>query len=477
MGLDTDLVVISLKIRKYSLRTKLSLSYIVVALISVFILSILSNVFLERQFREYVKQNQEQKNKEVVSSISKQYKDNGSWNVNMIESIGVSALEYGMIIKVNDQSGNTIWDAKVHNNGVCQRIIEHMSQNMSSHYPHMQGEYIEKPYSINYNLAKVGTVEIGSYGPFYLSDNDLAFITTLNKMLFSVGLFSLLFALVLGSIMARRLSSPISRVIRTAKMISKGFFSDRISEKSSTSEITELTDTINDLADTLEKQETLRKRLTGDVAHELRTPMATLQSHLEAMIDGIWEPEKERLVSCHEEIVRISKMVGDLEKLARYEGENLILNKTRFNISETVQHIINNFEIEYLNKGVEIDFNAEEQYISADKDKLSQVVINLISNALKYTPAGGKVEVTIKGKEACTEITVKDNGPGIPAEDLPYIFERFYRADKSRNRLTGGSGIGLTITKAIVEAHKGKIEVISNLDVGTEFIVYLPKNQ
>ncbi len=466
----------NMKNKKYSLKTKLSLSYIVVALISVFILSILSNVFLDRQFRDYVQQNQELKNKEVVSSISKQYENNGSWNMDMIESIGVSALEYGMIIKVSDISGNTIWDAKVHNNGMCQRIIEHMSQNMSSHYPYMKGEYIEKPFSINYNLKKVGIVEIGSYGPFYLNDNDLAFITTLNKMLFSVGLFSLLFALILGAIMAKRLSSPISRAVATAKMISKGFFSDRISEKSSTSEITELTDTINDLADTLEKQEILRKRLTGDVAHELRTPLATLQSHLEAMIDGIWEPEKDRLIGCHEEIVRISKMVGNLEKLARYEGENLILNKTKFNITETVQHIINNFESEYLNKGLEIDFRAEEQVISADKDKISQVVINLISNALKYTPSGGKVEVIIKGGETNTQVVVKDNGPGIPQEDLPYIFERFYRADKSRNRLTGGSGIGLTITKAIVEAHKGKIEVISNIGTGTEFIVNLPNS-
>lgn len=465
-----------MKKRKYSLRTKLSLSYVVVALISVFLISIFSNVFLDKQFREYVKQNQEQKNKEVVSSISKQYQ-NDKWNITMIESIGVNALEYGLIIRVIDADGKTVWDARVHNNGMCQRIIEHMSRNMSSHYPNMKGEYIEKPYSVNYNLKKVGTVEIGSYGPFYLNDNDLAFITTLNKMLISVGIFSLLFALVLGTIMARRLSSPISRVITTARMIAKGYFSDRIMEKSSTSEIIQLTNTINDLALTLEKQEKLRKRLTGDVAHELRTPLATLKSHLEAMIDGIWEPEKERLVSCHDEIERISKMVGDLERLARYESENLILNKTEFNISETVSRIINNFENEYMNKGLKIEFKADkEEWVFADKDKISQVVINLISNALKYTPAGGRVEVNVKGDENTSCITVKDNGSGIPKEDLPYIFERFYRADKSRNRMTGGSGIGLTITKAIIEAHKGKIEVVSNAGEGSEFTVFLPGN-
>jgi len=463
-----------MKNMRFSLRTKLSLSYVFVALISVFLISILSNFFLEKQFIEYVKQNEDKKNREVISSISNQYESNGKWNLNMIESIGVNALEYGLIIKVSDISGNILWDATVHNNGMCQRIIEHMSQNMNSHYPGIKGQYINKPYSIYHNTSKVGTVEIGSYGPVNFNDNDLAFINTLNKILISVGLFSLFFALVLGSLMAKRLSSPISRVITTARMISKGFFSDRISEKSTTSEITQLTDTINNLADTLEKQEALRKRLTGDVAHELRTPLATLQSHFEAMIDGIWEPDKDRLVGCHEEIVRISKLVGDLEKLAKYEGENLILNKSRFNITETVQHIINNFENEYINKGLEIEFNAEEEFITADKDKISQVVINLISNALKYTPAGGSVDVSIRREEKAVQISVNDNGNGIPPEDIPYIFERFYRVDKSRTRMTGGSGIGLTITKAIVEAHKGKIEVISNVNVGTEFIVTLP---
>lgn len=275
--------------------------------------------------------------------------------------------------------------------------------------------------------------------------------------------------------MAKRLSTPITRVINTAQMISKGYFGDRATEKSTTTEISQLTTTINDLADTLEKQGILRKRLTADVAHELRTPLATLQSHMEAMIDGIWKPETERLKSCHEEIMRISRMVGDLEKLARYESENLILNKSEFDLSELIQHIIKNFESDFLNKNIEINFYGEEEVIVADRDKISQVIVNLVSNALKYTSSGGSVEVSVKGAEDITEVCVKDNGPGIPSEDLPYIFERFYRADKSRNRMTGGSGIGLTITKAIVEAHKGKIAVQSVKDEGSEFVVSLPK--
>jgi len=258
-------------------------------------------------------------------------------------------------------------------------------------------------------------------------------------------------------------------------MISKGYFDDRITEKSNTKETAQLIETINNLAETLEKQEALRKQLTADMAHELRTPLATLQSHMEAMIDGIWEPDTGRLKSCHEEIVRINKMVGGLEKLARYESDNLILTRTSFDVSELVRHIVNNFENEFLNKNIDLEFAGEESVLNADKDKVSQVVINLLSNAIKYTPRGGAVKVTVKDSHDVVQIIVKDTGTGIPPEDLPHIFERFYRADKSRNRLTGGAGIGLTITKAIVEAHKGKIQVQSKINEGTEFIISLPK--
>jgi two-component system, OmpR family, sensor histidine kinase BaeS len=457
-----------------SLRTKLSLSYVLVALIVVLLISALTYVFVQRHFIEYVKQNQELKNKEIVSTLSRQFKENGKWDVAVIETIGVSYLENGIIIDIKDNRGNTIWNAKEHNNGMCLRIIENMANNASTQYGNTKGGYTEFSYSIKHDLTKVGVVQIGTSS--YLNEHDLAFISTMNTVLIGVGIFSLLFALVLGTLMARRLSSPISRVIGAAKSIANGLYSDRISEKSNTSEINQLTLTINNLADSMEKQELLRKRLTSDVAHELRTPIATLQSHMEAMIDGIWKPDIDRLKSCHEEIIRIGKMVGDLDKLAKFESENLVLNKELFDISELTKRLIQNFESDFLNKSLEINFTGSKEEIFADKDKVSQVVVNLLSNALKYTPEGGKVNVNVKGTEEITQFVVKDNGPGIPKEDLPYIFERFYRADKSRNRLTGGSGIGLTIIKAIVEAHGGNVDVNSSREYGSEFIVSFPKN-
>lgn len=460
---------------KYSLRTKLSLSHIAVAAICVFLISIFSNFFLEKQFRYYVMQNQKQKNSRIVDMIEKQYEADGKWDTGVIQNIGINALEQGLIIKIKDSSGKPVWDAMTYNNGRCEQVIAHLSENMISRYPNWKGGFVENSFSLTVKGENVGIVDIGYYGPFYYTDNDLLFINTLNKVFLSVGLFSLLIALIFGVIMSNRLTRPIVRVIQTARSISKGYYSDRSYERSNTKELSELIETVNGLAGTLQNQESLRKRLTADVAHELRTPLAILQSHLEAMIDAVMEADEETLRSCHEETMRLNRMVGDIEKLSRYESESLILNKSDFDISELLKRIIQNFESEFFNKGIKVSFLSEMKTVYADRDKISQVLVNLLSNALKYTNEGGCVEISTACENDEIVIKVKDSGIGILPEDITHIFERFYRADKSRNRMTGGSGIGLTIVKAIVEAHKGTVAAESTLGVGTEFIIRFPQ--
>jgi two-component system, OmpR family, sensor histidine kinase BaeS len=546
---------------KMSLRQKLSISYISVVAVAVLLIIVLSNLFIEKQFTEYVSQNQEKISKSVVESISKQYLGDNKWTTNVIESIGVDALKQGMIVSINDAKGKKIWDARIYNNGMCNQMLEHMSTNMSQRYHNSKGGYQENNYPIYDKTKLVGTVKIGYYGPVYFTDNDLLFINTFNKITIGVGVAALLFALFISMLMARRISNPVSKVINKAHMIAKGNYERIDYAKSDIKEITDLSETINYLSETLEEQELLRKRLTADVAHELRTPIATLQSHMEAMIDGIWEADTQRLTSCHEEITRIGRMIGDLEKLSKYENERIVLNKEKVEIYELIRNIILNFQTEFDRKGIKIEvegtaklkdsiytkgskgllnsktlevnknmkliketeatenikFSKEteaienkkstketestenmkftkktevtetiqakqvtkdfEVSINADKDKISQVIINLVSNALKYTEENGSVKINIAEaeQEGMVVISVKDNGIGISKEDLPFIFERFYRADKSRSRMTGGSGIGLTITKSIIDAHRGKIEVLSELGEGIEVKVYLPK--
>lgn len=459
---------------KYSLRTKLSFSYAGMALLLVALISFCINVLLQNQFQAYVIHQREQKNIEYVNMIEKQYSSANGWNKTAIESIGVNALEQGVIIKVRDTSGGIVWDATIHNSGLCVQMLDHMSKNMLSHFPNFKGGYEQTNYPVTAQRKEVGRVELGYYGPYYFTDQDIAFLNNINRILLAVGAVSLVAALFLGAFMARRVSIPISKSVRAAGQIAQGNFNQRISEKSKTREMMQLTDTINHLAETLEQQESLRKRMTADVAHELRTPLANLQSSLEAMIDGVWEPSAERLESCHEEIIRINRLVGDLEKLERFEAENATMTLTEFDVSELVSHILTNFENEFYKKGVALHYEGAPVLIHADRDKINQVVTNLVSNALKYTPKGGSVAVQLCKTEYEAELTVKDSGIGIAPEDIPFIFERFYRADKSRNRLTGGSGLGLAITKAIVESHKGKIRIESQVGIGSTFTVNLP---
>lgn len=458
-----------------NLRNRLSLSYIFITMICVALISILSHFFLENQFRNYVIQERERENKIIVEDISRQYSDSENFNVEAIQNIGAGAIEKGLFITVKDASNKVIWDAETYNNIKCEEVKTRLISTMEELFPKWEGEYDKDEYPIVNGSNKIGTISIGHYGPFYYDENDIMYSKTLNKILIGVGVASLCCALILGLIMAEGLSRPILKVINIAEMISKGDYSQKIEKKSNIEEIDKLTTTINSLGHSLNEQEKLRQRLTKDVSHELRTPLSTLQSHMEALIDGIWEPTPERLTSCHEEIIRLKRLVGDLEKLAQYESENLVLNKTKFNIGEVVKNIVLNFEKEFLNKGVALIFHEKDITSYLDKDKISQVVVNLISNALKYTPKGGRVEVKISEDEKYIKLSVNDTGIGISQDDLPYVFERFYRVDESRNKLTGGAGIGLTISKSIVNAHGGSITVDSIINQGTNFVAKVPK--
>ncbi|MBC8059772.1 MAG: sensor histidine kinase, partial [Clostridiaceae bacterium] len=186
------------------------------------------------------------------------------------------------------------------------------------------------------------------------------------------------------------------------------------------------------------------------MAHELRTPLTNLKSHIEALLDKVWEPTEEILTSFYEEIQRLIKLVEGLSDIAKLEQTNLILNKSKFNLSLELEKIITAFEPLYNNSGLKIYSNLIPNVeVLMDKDKLKQVMYNLLSNSLKYSKINGEVLLTLKADNNGINISVKDNGIGISQKDLPFIFERFYRSDESRDKNTGGAGIGLTIAKTI----------------------------
>jgi signal transduction histidine kinase len=215
--------------------------------------------------------------------------------------------------------------------------------------------------------------------------------------------------------------------------------------------------------------------MAGDYAHEFRTPLTSLQSNLEGMIDGIFEVTPERLESCREEILRLTRMISDIDKIVELESDSLVLHKENFDFTKLLNQVLTNFERQIFDKHIVLSVTASPLAIYADKDKISQVLVNLISNAIKYTGIDGKIYIEISDEKDSVKFSITDNGIGIAPDDLPNIFEHLYRADLSRARYTGGSGIGLSVAKAIITAHGGIITAESELNKGSKFTFVIKK--
>jgi signal transduction histidine kinase len=445
-------------------------------MIVVGLISLIANIYIKKQFQDYVINRQEKQTSEIIKLIKMQYEEDKVWDVLYIERIGMNALQNGMVIEVLDKNSQSLWSASRHNNGLCEAMITGMRNNMYSYSENWKGDYQEKSYPLVVNNKTIGTLTTGYIGPYYFNDEELIFIKALNTLFVIIGIGSLILAVGVGILMSLRISRPLNRIAQKASLLSEGKYKERLKDVSSTKEIDTLIKTINHLSEALENKEKLRKQLTQDVAHELRTPLTSVQGHMEAMIDGIWEMNTERLSSCYDEIIRMRRLIGSIEDLSGVENENVLLHQEEFDLSKLLIRLLNNYENDFFAKKIRVNYDQHSVLVYADQDKMSQVFNNLISNAIKYSEEGGEIFIEVKEYRGTLEIKIKDTGIGISELDLPHIFERFYRADKSRSHKTGGIGIGLTITKAIIEAHGGTIQAESKINEGTVFNIIMPKN-
>ncbi|WNQ13200.1 ATP-binding protein [Paenibacillus aurantius] len=284
---------------------------------------------------------------------------------------------------------------------------------------------------------------------------------------------SILLAVLIGFYMAKRISKPLVDMKQAAERMSGGQLNTRIRVGGS-DELAELGASLNDLAAQLHKQEQLRVTMTEDIAHELRTPLATLKSHMRAFEDRIWEPTPERIRACYEEIERLTKLVAELEDLTHLDSPAFQLERKEERLDLILEQGVELVSAAYLEKKVTLLFRCDPAiHIHADRSRMVQILVNLLSNALKFTPEKGTVMVEAIKEAEGVLIRVQDSGSGIRREDLPFIFERFYRGDKSRNRRTGGSGLGLAIVHKLVTAHGGAIWAESSR--GTTITIRLPQ--
>lgn len=460
---------------KLSLRVKLTITYVALSLFLVCSLLVVSNYFLEKKFQSYIVDTLQKTNQDIVALVENAYGEKGEVpSENALESIGYSAFAQGLILKVSDAEGSRLFSMDSNHMQMCDAMIQGMQEHMANVYPGFAGEYVEKTYDIQKNGAVIGSVTLGYYGPFYYTDQDAQFLKVLNQIFLGFGILFLLIAIALGVFIAGKISGPIKKAIDNTKQIELGNYGSRIKAVSNTKEMDQLIHSVNALSGTLQRQQTSKQRMARDYAHELRTPLAALQSNIEAMIDGIWEPTSARLESCREEVLRLTRMLMDIDKLVEIENNSDRLNKTHFNLGDVVEQVLRTYQAELDKKGIAVITDLRPCELDADQDKITQVIINLLTNAIKYTEAGGTISLSSYRRDAQAVFTVTDSGVGIAAEDLPHIFEHLYRADKSRNRETGGSGIGLSVVRAIVDAHGGTVEVESEPGKGSRFTVKLP---
>lgn len=457
-----------------SLRKQLSLSILLTLLITIGLIGLLSNWFINREFEKYITELGRERRENIVDDLGRQFDGfKRNWKLDYVHAIGMNALYDGYILKLYDAGGNMVWDAENHDMSLCGQIMNEISARMEERGA--EGGFVDNTYEIDQNGKKVGAVSIKYYGPFFMNEADFNFINVMNTVLLVIGILSSACSVVVGCLLARRISRPVTKTAYIAKQISKGNYDIRFEPGTRIRELDDLADAINHLSDALKSQEKLRKQMTADVAHELRTPLTALSSHLEAMIEGLWDATPERLKSCHEEVKRLGTLVEDLGQLAKIEGENLVLNKSRIDLFEIVHTVSDTMKGEISKKNLTLSIEGSPVFAEADKNRFSQVVANLLSNAVKYTPEGGAIGIKVYETDRLGIVKVTDTGIGIPETELPLIFERFYRTDKSRNRKSGGAGIGLAIVKSIVNAHGGTVTAESIKEQGSCFTVSIPK--
>lgn len=450
------------------LSKKVTIYFVSAILLSIFIVSLISNSIINNRFDSFLVNEKKEKLEQISSEINELYREN-EYTLYEGQVSSYATLE-NLTIKIKDLDDNTIYSTdSMHGMG---RMHRRMMQNQGIE----EGEYVEKEFPLYGNDETVGTIVLGYIDNSYLTESALIFKSALTRILFISALVALIIGVLTSIFLSNSLTKPLIKIRNTAVEMQKGNLKNKSEIKTNTIEIKELSNSINYLGETLSVQDDIRRKYASNISHELRTPISTLKSHVEAILDGIWDASPEHLSILMTEINRLSTLVDDLKNSFNINKDTISLNKTKFNLSDEIKNIITLFSPRLTRDNISIDQSIEENLnVYMDKDKLKQIMYNLIENSIKYLDKDGQISISLtKINKDKVIIKVKDNGSGIKEDYLPFVFDRFYRTDESRSKDTGGTGLGLSIVKSIVRAHEGHIEVNSIYGQGSEFIIHLP---
>lgn len=452
-----------------SIRRKLTLILVVCTVVAILLSTFFVNLAVDNTFNKYLADNQEKRNARIIDYLQETYKKDKIWTENSGKELQHEGYMNNYCLMLLDENKNEIW-------GMNPEDIKSMNLSNTTGV-NSSGEYKADTFEIKYENKIVGYVSIGQYQPILLSEQDINFKKSINQNIAISVLITLVISIIVSILFSKQFSNPIKKVSDTSVDLSNGNYEARSNTKSNVFEINNLIKSINILGERLKYQDDLRKRLVSDISHEIRTPLNILQNNLEAMIDGVFPATTDRLNNLNDEVIRFGKLLNNLSLLKNFEEEKIELNLETLFLDELLTNVLQDFLIPAKEKKIDLMLSIEskEKYaILGDKDQLKQVFINILSNAVKFTKAGGKIIVDLKYDKNHLVVSIKDTGMGIKKSDLPFIFERLYRGDKSRHEIEG-SGIGLTIVKKILILHSATIDVDSEEGVGTCFTLSFNK--
>jgi signal transduction histidine kinase len=397
---------------------------------------------------------------QIRSRLYFHYLDRGSWEdvQPVVEALGVSGTRI-ILVAIN---GTVVGDSK--------------GELLGANYTDSSNDALEM------SLVRGGVNEV--LGHVYITSDPatepyvtpfLKLSSSINRSLLLGGSLAIGIALLLTFVLSRRMTSPIGVLARAARQLGHGDLSQRVRLQGE-GEVTALGQAFNSMAADLEYAEQLRRNMVADVAHELRTPLSNIQGYLEAIRDGMIEPDVAAISSLNEEASLLSRLVNELQELSLAEAGELKLVYQAEDITGLVKQAVTPWQPQLTAREISLSLELPDDLppVNIDWQRVNEVLHNILENAVAHTHKGGSINVAASQKGRWVEVSVSDTGEGIPAEDLPHIFERFYRVDKSRARATGGSGLGLTIAKRLIEAHGGTIAVQSKLGEGSRFSFTLP---
>jgi len=454
--------------QRFPFAVKLGLSFAIAILVSVALVYFFTATAITNKFATFREQNKQQIAQQVCSLLGEYRTRTGNWiGVNRLLSSQQTVLIGGELIV--RQTFLIPGSFSLANEQGRVFISTEQDQVGTTLSPKQMREGI----SIEVNNKQVGTLLLDNVGTA-LAPAEEEFLASAKRSALLGGAIAFGLALLLSIFLISQVLSPLRILTRATEQIARGDLTQRVKLKAR-DEFGQLGESFNRMVKNLRCSEEIRQSMTADIAHELRTPVTIIQGNLEAILDEIYQPTTDTIAPIYEETLHLGRLIDDLRDISLAEAKELQLNIEPTDIVSSIGRLVETMSAS-LDQGprIHVEANSTIPQVPVDLKRFRQVLVNLLTNALRYTPRQGKIHIQVLRKDQEVEVRVADSGPGISPEEIPHLFERFYRGDRARSRRQGGSGLGLAISKQLIEAHRGRIWAENDPRGGAIFVIRLP---